>query len=290
MLHAKQNKKAFIVHCLAHWTEGNTHYLIGRVSPSEQHHQQQQQQSSNTVNNNNNKSTYKCLVYSETPSSSSNSNNNNNNNNGDPFGSRRRSRRGSSSDSSSADLVDFAANPTASEYAAYDTSAASTEGTSGIIQLSVAHDEFCRTLDGLGFVDASSSSAVSVSGSLSFRKVHGSRTHVAPPPRSVISIKRIRQSNTTTTATATLQQHSHRSNKHARNGGGGGGECKFPRWLNKRWHDLKQTKTYTLDYKMDSLLVVDEKNSVVINQYTCAHMRVKRSTHVQAVVKSLNGW
>ena len=65
--------------------------------------------------------------------------------------------------------------------------------------------------------------------------------------------------------------------------------CKFPKWLNKNWKNLKQTKSFMLDYRLDSLLVLDEKSSVVINKYTCSKMKIKRSNYVQAVVKSLNG-
>lgn len=66
--------------------------------------------------------------------------------------------------------------------------------------------------------------------------------------------------------------------------------CKFPKWLNRKWFNFKQSKSFQLDYRLDSLFVFDEKNSVIINKYTCAHMKSKKSNYVQAVVKSLNGW
>lgn len=66
--------------------------------------------------------------------------------------------------------------------------------------------------------------------------------------------------------------------------------CKFPKWLNRKWFNFKQTKSFQLDYRLDSLFVFDEKNSVIINKYTCTHMKSKRTNYVQAVVKSLNGW
>ena len=44
-----------------------------------------------------------------------------------------------------------------------------------------------------------------------------------------------------------------------------------------------------LDYRLDSMLILDEKNSVVINKYTCEKMHHKRINSVQAIIKSLNG-
>jgi hypothetical protein len=66
--------------------------------------------------------------------------------------------------------------------------------------------------------------------------------------------------------------------------------CKFPKWLNRKWFNFKQTKSFQLDYRLDSLFVFDEKNSIIINKYTCTHMKSKKLNHVQAIVKSLNGW
>jgi hypothetical protein len=123
--------------------------------------------------------------------------------------------------------------------------------------------------------------------------VHDSRHHVAPP-----SIER--QTNNSTKRHHT-QPHHHHHNHHAHHFNSqyqlneftipsSSSSCKFPKWLNKKWHNLKQTKLYTLDYRLDSFLVLDEKSSIIINKYTCAHMRSKKSNHVQAIVKSLNGW
>ncbi len=103
----------------------------------------------------------------------------------------------------------------------------------------------------------------------SFSRVFGSKYHVAPP--TVSTDNRIfRQLNATT---------SHRSYPN----------CRFPRWLNKKWHNLKQSKLFTVDYRLQSLFVTDEKNAIVINKYTCAQMRSKTRHYMQAVVKSLNG-
>jgi hypothetical protein len=133
--------------------------------------------------------------------------------------------------------------------------------------------------------------------------VHDSRHHVAPP-----SIDR--QSNNATTRRYHTQPHHHHNHPHHHHQNNhhvhhlnnqyqlnneftipsSSSSCKFPKWLNKKWHNLKQSKLYTLDYRLDSLLVLDEKSSIIINKYTCAHMRSKKSNHVQAIVKSLNGW
>ena len=117
-----------------------------------------------------------------------------------------------------------------------------------------------------------------------FKLVLGSKYHVAPPPilTETRNKRQIVMMNSNNTYKSTLRKEfgsGHRLNN-----------CKFPKWLNKHWRNLKQTKLFTLDYRLDSLLVLDEKTSIVINKYTCSQMKSKRSNHVQAVVKSLNGW
>ena len=52
---------------------------------------------------------------------------------------------------------------------------------------------------------------------------------------------------------------------------------------------MKSTKVYTLDYKLDTILVLDEANSVVSNKYSCLQPKAKRTNYFQAVVKTLNG-
>lgn len=46
------NKIAFIVQCTAHWSEGNTNYLIGKV-----------------FSNDTQRTSYRCLAYTELPAS-----------------------------------------------------------------------------------------------------------------------------------------------------------------------------------------------------------------------------
>lgn len=68
------------------------------------------------------------------------------------------------------------------------------------------------------------------------------------------------------------------------------GNCKFPRWFNKKWHDLKQTKSFALNYKLDTLIINDVKKSITINKCSCWHVKSRKPNHFQAVVNSLNGW
>ena len=209
---------------MAHWTEGNTNYLIGRVTDESSQ-----------------KPTYKCIVYNEHTNGPANVINGNN----------RQSR-----EQQNQDFIDLSAYN--NEYSM----------ESSKIQLSVSQDEFCRNIDNL--VDDQSVSYI-------FTKLYGSKYNNLPSvsvssfdlrlSRSAINIKSPNRHKLINT------------------------NCKFPKWLNKKWHNLKQTKLFTLDYKLDSLLVVDEKNSIVMNKYTCSHMKsVRKNSFVQAIVKSLNGW
>ena len=151
------------------------------------------------------------------------------------------------------------------------------------IQLSVSQDEFCRNIDNI----------IDEQFSFTFNKVQDS-VHAVLPPKS-LRHKFKRQINTSLSSYALItslknNQHHRTGHSKAASGGGAFHHCKFPRWLNKKWHNLKQTKLFTIDYKLDSLLVYDQKNAININKFTCSHMRVRKSNYVQAVVKSLNGW
>ena len=225
---------AFIVNCVAHWTEGNMNYLIGRISAGQSQ-----------------KPTYKCIAYTE---SSSNSQSNPN----DPFSNlKNRQTRQQIIENLNPDIVDLYS------YNANDNLLDSSKST---IQLSVSQDEFCRNIDNI----------IDEQFSFNFLKVHGSRNHVAPPSISNEGRRFKRDLNMSSYAILPKPTHHH--------------TCKFPKWLNKKWHNLKQSKLFTIDYKQDSLLVYDQKNSIIINKYTCSHMKVRKGNYVQAVVKSLNGW
>lgn len=132
-----------------------------------------------------------------------------------------------------------------------------------VLQVSVSQDEFCRNIENM----------IDEQISFTFNKVHGSRHLVAPQ---IISKRELNQTKNSIFIAKNRQQ--------------GAQNCKFPKWLNKKWHNFKQTKSFSLDYKLDSLMIMDDKNSVIINKYTCSHMKSKKSNHFQAVVKSLNGW
>jgi hypothetical protein len=214
------NMPTFIVNCMAHWQEGNTNYLIGKIQTT----------SSSKTN-------YRCLVYtsSTTTASASSSLDSSNNN---------------------PDLLDLTNNNNQHQL---DQSQ---------IQLSISQDEFCRSIEN-GITDEYQMS-------FTFNKVHGSKYHVAPPSLSIDS---------TPSSTSNKPRLTHRSSILKSN-------CKFPKWLNKKWHNLKQSKLFALDYRLDSFLVQDEKNSIIINKYTCVQMKSKKSNHnhyIQTIVKSLNG-
>ncbi len=67
-------------------------------------------------------------------------------------------------------------------------------------------------------------------------------------------------------------------------------KCHFPKWLNKRWNSMKSAKILTIDYKFETILVLDEKNSLITSKYACMSVRSKRTTSFQAIVRTLNGW
>jgi hypothetical protein len=152
----------------------------------------------------------------------------------------------------------------------------STNSKTSNIQLSISTDEFCRNIDNIEDQQT-----------FIFNKVHGSKHHVAPPAHK--TNKKTRQSNLTNYIISrspninTINSSNRLIQSPIIN-------CKFPKWLNKKWQNLKQTKLFSLEYKLDSLLVFDQKNSIVINKYTCSHMKSRKSNYVQAIVKSLNGW
>lgn len=230
---------------MAHWTEGNTNYLIGKVSSE----------------NKSEKPVYKCLVYTE-----STSNPNDQKHKQQEHNANRQSRH----QQSYSDFIDLTGS---SSYVQNEQMPDASK-----IQLSISQDEFCRNIDNM-IIDEQLS--------YSFTKVVDSKYHLAPAPYILSSKQRRVRQHTTT-----QDNHTHTSltRKNIYNINNRPLSCKFPKWLNKKWHNLKQTKLFTLDYKLDSLLVFDEKNSIIINKFTCSHMRIKRPNHVQAVVKSLNGW
>lgn len=139
------------------------------------------------------------------------------------------------------------------------------------LQIHISQDEFCRNIDNV----------IDEQFSYSFTKVHGSETLVAPPILESNSRLKRHLNHINSSMSIPSKIHQRYSRFHS---------CKFPRWLNKKWRNLKQTKQFMLDYRLDSLLVSDEKNSVIINRYTCEKMKSRKSNLVQAVVKSLNGW
>jgi hypothetical protein len=160
----------------------------------------------------------------------------------------------------------------------YDSDHAA-DAVKSTLQILVSQDEFCRNIDNV----------IDEQFSFTFTKVLGSRSHVAPPAISASerSKRQLNNLNSNYSLTKSISSISHRKDFRTLNRFN---LCKFPKWLNKKWKNLKQTKLFMLDYRLDSLLVLDNKNSIVINKYTCSKMKVKRSNYVQAVVKSLNGW
>lgn len=131
-----------------------------------------------------------------------------------------------------------------------------------VLQILISQDEFCRNIDNI----------IDDQFSFKFNKVIES-PHLIAPAHALMS-----------TGSNFTRQHMFRHGSHFHTG------CRFPRWLNKRWHDLKQTKSFSLNYKLDSLLITDDKNSLVINKFACWHLKSRKSNHFQAVVKSLNAW
>lgn len=237
---------AFIINCIAHWTEGSTNYLIGRVESS---------------GKTDSKSVYKCITYSEISKSSQQSSSGvpNAHHHHDQF---RQVRHKTSGDFESRDNIEI-----------FEKS---------VLQILVSPDEFCRSVDTI----------LDEQFSFTFNKVFGSRYHIAPPP----TVLKGHHSSA-----SAVDKLSKRDEKQQLVNGSRMSEinrkyvithanCKFPKWLNRKWFNFKQTKSFQLDYRLDSLVVTDEKSAVVINKYTCTHMKSKKTNHVQAIVKSLNGW
>jgi len=145
--------------------------------------------------------------------------------------------------------------------------------TKTTLQIYVSQDEFCRNIDNV----------LDEQFSFSFTKVLESTQHVIPAITHKRSAKKRQLDSFNTLSSMSIKS----SKKHFNRNSHG---FKFPRWLNKKWRNLKQTKLFMLDYHLDSLLILDEKNSVVINKYNCESIKAKTVNLVQAVVKSLNGW
>lgn len=137
--------------------------------------------------------------------------------------------------------------------------------TKETLQLMISPDEFCRNIENM----------IDDQLSFKFNKVHHSRHYIVPHE----SIEK--KSNLTKEHNNRIIEYENSFNNR---------NCKFPKWLNKKWHNLKKTKSYNLNYKLDSILINDEKKGIVLNKYTCWHINSRKYNHFQAVVKSLNGW
>lgn len=239
------------MNCVAHWTEGNTNYLIGRISSDDA----------------NQKSTYKCLSYTEIVNPKQKSTFRSIGN--DQKKVKQTRRQPELQSQSQFDFADFLSNgePLTEE---------------SNIQLAVSQDEFCRNIDTM----------IDEQFSFTFNKIQDS-LHVSPASlKSITSSNRKfrRHSNSNSSQSYALFMKNSHASQNLKPNGHIYHTCKFPRWLNKKWHNLKQTKMFTIDYKLDSLLVLDQKSSVIINKYTCSHMRARKLNYVQAIVKTLNGW
>jgi len=255
----------FIINCIAHWSEGNTNYLIGRVESSDNNNQ-----NNNNNNNNNQKPTYKCIMYSEISASSSSS---------QPSANQQRGPNAAAdalrqARHKNADFIDLANSASSSSFSA-DNIEIIEKST---LQISVSPDEFCRSIDTI----------LDEQFSFTFSKVYGSRYHVAPPQMIAKDQFMSKHKRDELLANRSVRI-GHQNEMINRNYIITHPNCKFPKWLNRKWFNFKQSKSFQLDYRLDSLFVFDEKNSVIINKYTCAHMKSKKSNYVQAVVKSLNG-
>jgi hypothetical protein len=140
----------------------------------------------------------------------------------------------------------------------------------------VSQYEFCRNIDNV----------IDEQFSFTFTKVLNSKNHVAPPrthKRSSFHKRQISHFNSNKSISLKTIHNRHSNQRFLPK------FCKFPRWFNKKWHDLQQSKIYMLDVRSDSMLIVDEKSSIAINKYTCEKMQSKRADSVRAIVKSLNG-
>ena len=130
------------------------------------------------------------------------------------------------------------------------------------IQMLISQDEFCRNIDNI----------IDDQFSFKFNKVYDSQ-HL------IVTNALVRKQSNLIIEKSYKQLYSNFNVN-----------CKFPRWMNKKWHNLKQAKSYALDYRLDTLIINDVKKSIIINKYTCWHIKSRRQNHFQAVVKSLNGW
>ena len=106
------------------------------------------------------------------------------------------------------------------------------------IQLSVSQDEFCRNIDNI----------IDEQYSFTFNKIQDS-LHVSPTSlKAAINTNNRnnrfrRQSSFNTSESYALMKNTYPSRGHVfKPSGSIYHTCKFPRWLNKKWHNLKQTK------------------------------------------------
>ncbi len=95
------------MNCIAHWNEGNTNYLIGRLTD----------QASNTNN-------YRCLIYTETNSESNRNN----------F--RRYYNPNANDNDDNENFIDLQTQPPQQQ----------PTDSNGKVQLTISQDEFCRNL------------------------------------------------------------------------------------------------------------------------------------------------
>ena len=70
----------------------------------------------------------------------------------------------------------------------------------------------------------------------------------------------------------------------------GNQQCKFPKWLNKRWNSIKQNKILALDHKLNTLIVYDEKKSKILEKHECIQVKSRKQSNYQVIIKSLNEW
>ena len=143
------------------------------------------------------------------------------------------------------------------------------------IEISVSQDEFCRSIE----------SSIDEQNSFTFTKQLDSFSNNDEPKM----MRGAKNSSANRQARNKLYQKRNQ-NKTKNTKRNNMYPCKFPKWLNKKWHNLKQTKSYKLDYKLDSLIVHDDKANVNVNKYICHQVKAKKPSHVQMIVRSLNGW
>lgn len=123
--------EAFIINCIAHWSEGNTNYLIGRVESNE------------ASSSSGSKPTYKCIMYSEMSESSSAA--------GASYQratSQDQYRHARHKNPPQSDLVDFSSSAAAAAASPFPTDNIEIFEKS-TLQISVSPFEFCRSIDAI---------------------------------------------------------------------------------------------------------------------------------------------